>query len=799
MGKMSVAWYLGRIAWRGRWASLALLGVLAGLVGGVTMAAIAGVRRSDTAFDRLMAASGIPSLEVGSPTLPTLYPAYRRAIAGLDEVAVSTESWFFVGRKQTSRDWWSVRAFGDGDRSTPVLTAGRVPDPRAPYEVMVSVNTARFSGLGVGDSFVVDFYDRRQLDDIGDDTWTRPRGPRPRLHVVGIYRDPRDGARSVTGTGIIASRAFGERHAATAGIESIFVEPGPGGEAALRRAVDATNARVLRFVETFRWPTVEPWAAPGRAGERQSQGVIAWGLGGFAAVALLAGTVAHAQTVRRWLYPLERQQPMWRALGADGPQRRWSLVVAAAPHVVIAGATSALVAWLMSPRFPFGVIGDLEPTPGTRADVPVMVIGGVLTALAAAGVTAIVAGVVVRPRRRTAPARPVAVASSLESAGAPVPVTTGTRFVLRPGSTQRALPITTAAVAAVLTVGGTLAAAVFTSSLDDLASNPDRFGSAWDLSMELTAPRGPEAMDDLIADGRVAAVTEFVSYNRPMQVQGRPTTTSIVRVRKGRLELRVESGRPPTGPDEIVLGPKLLADLGRSVGDEVQVRNAAGDSARLTVVGTALSPLFESEAFNAEAFVSDDLAPRLRGEVDSDTAYPVTMVRFADDVDVAEVAAEYDRRYPYAVMSESFPAPPPEVRNVDELSVLPRMLAVFMALVGVAALVHAIVVGVRSRRQDLGVLRALGFTRGQTAAVVLAMTATIAVVGIAVGVPLGLFGGSTGWRLTSGALFVTPIVSWTWAAAAAISAGVLTGAVVIALLPARSAGHRPLAETLRSE
>ena len=51
--------------------------------------------------------------------------------------------------------------------------------------------------------------------------------------------------------------------------------------------------------------------------------------------------------------------------------------------------------------------------------------------------------------------------------------------------------------------------------------------------------------------------------------------------------------------------------------------------------------------------------------------------------------------------------------GMGALSVLGILFGLFLVinpLIGVAALIHAIAVGVRSRRHDLGILRALGFT-----------------------------------------------------------------------------------------
>ncbi|MCI3950240.1 MAG: hypothetical protein K0R11_2174, partial [Acidimicrobiales bacterium] len=49
---MAGAWYRGRAELRRRWPALLVVGVLVGVVGGVTSAAVAGARRTASSYDR---------------------------------------------------------------------------------------------------------------------------------------------------------------------------------------------------------------------------------------------------------------------------------------------------------------------------------------------------------------------------------------------------------------------------------------------------------------------------------------------------------------------------------------------------------------------------------------------------------------------------------------------------------------------------------------------------------------------------------------------------------------------------
>ena len=70
------------------------------------------------------------------------------------------------------------------------------------------------------------------------------------------------------------------------------------------------------------------------------------------------------------------------------------------------------------------------------------------------------------------------------------------------------------------------------------------------------------------------------------------------------------------------------------------------------------------------------------------------------------------------------------------------MLAVF----GAATLAHLLVVSVGRRRQEMGLLKALGFTNGQIRSTVFWQAATVTVIGIVIGIPLGVAIGRMVWR-----------------------------------------------------
>lgn len=762
---------------------------------------IGGIRRSSTAFERLVAVSRVAPYSVLSPSLADLPEQYGARLRALPEVRSATATRKFVGRERIEKNWWSVSSFGDGDPTQPVMVDGRGPRSDRADEVIVSVNTARLFDLGVGSDINVDFYTNDQMFRIDSDSWAEPAGPAPTLRVVGVYREPLDAARSGTGTSIRAGAAFGKEYGTEAGISGFDIALRPGADPdEFAAGVDAINRDLGLETGQGEGPIPDHWISVAANSERQSQSVIALGLGAFAGVAALAGLVALGQTLRRWCYPVEADQGPLVAMGATRLERRIAVFLAAVPHVAVAVPVAVAIAYLVSPLFPFGVIRDVEPTPGLRADVPLLVLGAVAVAVVAVAMTSLVATAVVRgplPRRRTA--RPAAV-SAAELAGVPVPATVGVGFVLRPGASRRALPVNTAIAAAVLAIAGVTAAALFTSSLERLIDTPARYGNAWDLSLELlSSPDGPAALERLKANPDIAAIDTPTTLNPTITVAGIATKASVLHTVKGPLQLQMLRGRPPTGPQEVVLGPKLVADAGIELGSDVEVTGVAGETSRFTVVGTALSVLNESETYQEEAFFSRDVDAEIVPWQGERMGFTMAQIRFAPGVDKAAATAAIDRDYPFALMNESYPRAPADITNIAQLDSLPRLLAAFLAFLGFAALVHALVVTVRSRRHDLGILRSLGFTRAQAAATIVAMTSTIVLIGITVGVPLGLVVGASGWRLVAQRVYVATdsLMPFLWISLAALVA--LVAANLMSLLPARAAARQSPIESLRVE
>ena len=187
----------------------------------------------------------------------------------------------------------------------------------------------------------------------------------------------------------------------------------------------------------------------------------------------------------------------------------------------------------------------------------------------------------------------------------------------------------------------------------------------------------------------------------------------------------------------------------------------------------------------------------IRTVVQDSSGYRQTIIRFRPGVDVRRAARtlyapnENDR-------TTTFPSPPAEVAKLDQVRGLPRLLAVFLGALAGLAIIHALVQTVQRRRVELGVLRAIGFTRAQVAGSMGWQAVSLAVVGAGVGLPVGVALGRWVRTAVAKGLGVAPqpavALPVLLVVPAAIAVAALAGAVLGAV-----AGRSPASVALRTE
>jgi ABC-type lipoprotein release transport system permease subunit len=137
--------------------------------------------------------------------------------------------------------------------------------------------------------------------------------------------------------------------------------------------------------------------------------------------------------------------------------------------------------------------------------------------------------------------------------------------------------------------------------------------------------------------------------------------------------------------------------------------------------------------------------------------------------------------------------------NLEQIRSVPVLFAVIMGLMAAAVLAHVLAVASRARRRDIAVLRALGFSRGQTLRTVAWQSTIYAVGSLVIGIPAGVLFGRLAWRTYAVHLGAVPEAATPLVACLAVAVAALALGGVLAIVPAWRAARTPAAVALRAE
>jgi ABC-type lipoprotein release transport system permease subunit len=270
-------------------------------------------------------------------------------------------------------------------------------------------------------------------------------------------------------------------------------------------------------------------------------------------------------------------------------------------------------------------------------------------------------------------------------------------------------------------------------------------------------------------------------------------------------------GRAPTAPDELLLGTVTAARLGVGLGDEILVHGlpdqwaepgtAVAHDVTMRVVGTGVLPFAAGDRLGTGAAVTSDGLRALSGMDQPDSLF----LRFAPGADrtavVRELIADVGLEQPDADSLEEELSPLTDeipVLDVRQVDRLPLLLGALMVVMSLAVLAHVLVSAVSARREELALLRAIGFSRAQVRRTVAWQAVTIAFAALAVGVPLGVVVGRSVWLVFAERLGVVPEAVAPWSIVL-IAPLVLVAALAVATLPGWLAARSRPAAILRAE
>ncbi len=243
----------------------------------------------------------------------------------------------------------------------------------------------------------------------------------------------------------------------------------------------------------------------------------------------------------------------------------------------------------MSPIWPTGLARDAEPHPGLAADWIVFAIGAAAIVLFAVVAGAISTDVAVRARRADpVPTRRSRSAQAMASIDVPAPVAIGVEHTLHSGHGRNSVPVRSAMVATALAVATIVVAVTFSASTGHLLASPRLYG--WTSDAEVRTLDVP-GLGDPIAAGLVRnpdVVAVAAGRGAQLTVDGRVVSAFGLDNERGVVNPDLVEGGAPRHDNDIVLGTQTLRDIGKQVGDEVDVSDA-GARTRMRVVGRAHS------------------------------------------------------------------------------------------------------------------------------------------------------------------------------------------------------------------
>ena len=535
-------------------------------------------------------------------------------------------------------------------------------------------------------------------------------------------------------------------------------------------------------------------------------------LGVFGFIAGLATLLIAGQAIGRQLRLRADDLPVLRALGTSPSMIAAEGLIGLGVSVVVGALLAVAVAIGLSPLAPIGVVRPVYPDPGVAFDWTVLGLGLVFLAVALGGF-AIAAARRQSPhraaqRQQRAGTRGPGLAHRAATSGLPAPAVVGIGFAVNPGVAGSSVPVRSAILGVSLAVVVLTATLVFGSSLHTLVSRPALYG--WNWSFELVAGGGS-------SDIPQRQVTQLLQHDPDVDAwagvyfdtldlddvqvpvlgatPGAPVAPPIL------------SGHPFDAPDEVVLGARTLAQLHKHLGDTVLVSSGGTAPTRLRIVGTAAMPAIGSNGTHLEmgtgALLSSTLIPSIdRTPLDAPVTGPnaifVRLRRGASAGTLHQIADEMSNTSDGGV--DVVPVQrPAEIINYRSLGTTPALLGGALAVGAASAFGLTLISSVRRRRREVALLKTLGFTRRQLAAVVAWQSSVAVAIGVAVGVPVGIVFGRWLWDLFAQNIDVVPAPTVPTASIVLISLGALVLANLVAAVPGLIAARTKTASLLRAE
>ncbi|MEP6662000.1 MAG: ABC transporter permease [Acidimicrobiales bacterium] len=788
-GELGYLFLFTRAELRRHWRSLLVLAVIAAATVGTTVAMLASAARSETAFQRLRAATHASDVVVFYPNTRNDPAAAVAAVKGIEGVeAGAAEAELFLRPAGTALfpdyNLYPIAPLVPQSAdavNTPVIVKGRRVDPRRVDEVALSEALAAELAVRVGETITLESMTAHWVDlaNNGGDPGP-PDGPRVKVRVVGLTRTPADFGR-LKGV-IYLSPAFIERYGRQLDVRAaVYARL----SAAAVRQAKSGSLPGLRGIETGASPFGDD------AATNDGLATVATALRLVAGVVALAGATAIVVIIARRAQLVLRDRATLVALGWSKRRLVDAAIVIFAPWM-LAGVGLGVVGGVFASRLAMvSLARSVDPAPTSIVIDSNLVVGAIVVGFAV-GLCLVVVGArrAVQPPTSSSHRRVPGI-----QLGRPLPAVLGIRYAVfgdAGGASRGALAVIGAGVAAAV------AALAVSASIGRLQTDPTLIGQA--RGRVIDSGESLDLYDRVLPllekDKRVAMLAGIHVIFGISTDKGDALTALAYDIKRGDIGASVVRGRTALSLDEVAMGPATLEHLGKEVGDVVTLRG--GDrTASYRIVGSMLFPEGDFTYDDGVAFTAIGAERLFVSAHDAGQLHQVAF-EWADGVD-ADAADKQLAAHGALVLTNDMGLKPAPVKNLGEVKTIPRYVAIFFGLLCLIVLGQLLASNMRRRSRELGTLRALGMTASASSLIIAAHALTIAGIAVAVGLPLGLVAGNQIWTPIANSAHVVVRTVAPWSSIAVLLLVAVAGTALLTAMPAWRASRLRPAETLRAE
>ena len=610
---MKVAWYCRGATWGRNWRSLALVAVLCGVLGAVSLAALAGARRTESAYGRYLTATQASDVQVNVPS-PSL--ALDRRVAALPGIR-SSAAWLGLDANPVVHgkvnDDFQTNGFAgsvNGEIFTQdamTVLAGHLPALDSTHQIALTAGVARLFGVGVGGRVTY------QFENIFTEVPTKEITYRVAaiIELPPVLVDQFDQTSSAVlppAATAVAQRLPGAVVFSWVGVR---LRDGSAGIPAFQTAVTQLGARVgqgytfaIRKLDTVHQQVQEAI---------RPQAVALAVLGALAALALL---VLVGQALAQLVEHAATQAGALRAMGLTHSQNAMASGLGGAFAVLIGMLLAVVGAVALSPLAPVGPVRQVDPARGVQFDTTVLLGGGAVLALLLLAILSWLSWRAVGSDARLRFQPSTLLARAAPQLGLPVTAQLGAEYALEAPPGNGRTVVHANLIGSIVAVGAVVTAVVFAASLNGLVTHPDRYGWNWGVLVENQGGYGGFLPDQVtpatLGDGdgpldqEMSTIPDIKGWSTfgftQLPIDGQVIPVLGLATHRGAVEPPTVDGQslsdtqpqeilanPDLAPNQIEVGTVTLQQLGKSVGDSV--RAGTGPTARtLKIVGTVTLP-----------------------------------------------------------------------------------------------------------------------------------------------------------------------------------------------------------------